>query len=60
MIAIIGDGSFQYSVQSLWTAAQAWSNSKPTMLEIPISAQVPRSSSEEHTRFESRAMRNRS
>jgi benzoylformate decarboxylase len=107
VIAIIGDGSFQYSVQSLWTAAQlhlpllivvlrneeycilksfaaleetpgvpgldipgfdiasiakgygcdsarledldaikkaavaAWSESKPTVLEIPISAQVP-------------------
>jgi benzoylformate decarboxylase len=82
VIAIIGDGSFQYSVQSLWTAAQlnlgvpgldipaltlfsiakgygcdverlddldaikkaavaARSKSKPTVLEIPISAQVP-------------------
>src|SRR3984885_835588 len=107
VIAIIGDGSFQYSIQSLWTAAQlrlpilivvpkndeycilksfavleetpgvpgldipgfdvvsiakgygcdaprlddleaikkaavaAWSKSKPTVLEIPISAQVP-------------------
>jgi benzoylformate decarboxylase len=107
VIAIIGDGSFQYSVQSLWTAAQlrlpilivvprndeycilksfavleqtpgvpglnipgfdfvsiakgygcdgarlndleaikkaaveAWSKSKPTVLEVPISAQVP-------------------
>jgi benzoylformate decarboxylase len=107
VIAIIGDGSFQYSVQSIWTAAQlhlpilivvprndeycilksfavleetpgvpgldipgldivsiakgygcdaarlddlvaikkaavaAWSKSKPTVLEIPISAQVP-------------------
>ena len=107
VIAIIGDGSFQYSVQSLWTAAQlnlpiliivprndeycilksfavleetpgvpgldipgfdivsiakgygchaerledldaikkaavaAWSKSRPTVLEIPISAQVP-------------------
>ena len=107
VVAIIGDGSFQYSVQSLWTAAQlrlpilivvprndeycilksfavleeapgvpalnipgfdivsiakgygcdaarledidaikkaavaAWSKSKPTVLEVPISAQVP-------------------
>jgi benzoylformate decarboxylase len=33
VIAIIGDGSFQYSVQSLWTAAQ---------LKLPILIVVPR------------------
>ena len=33
VIAIIGDGSFQYSVQSLWTAAQ---------LRLPILIVVPR------------------
>jgi len=33
IIAVIGDGSFQYSVQSLWTAAQ---------LRLPILIVVPR------------------
>jgi hypothetical protein len=33
VIAIIGDGSFQYSVQSLWTAAQ---------MRLPILIVVPR------------------
>jgi benzoylformate decarboxylase len=33
VIAIIGDGSFQYSVQSLWTAAQ---------LRLPLLIVVPR------------------
>jgi len=33
VIAVIGDGSFQYSVQSLWTAAQ---------LRLPILVVVPR------------------
>ena len=33
MIAIIGDGSFQYSIQSLWTAAQ---------LRLPILIVVPK------------------
>jgi thiamine pyrophosphate-dependent acetolactate synthase large subunit-like protein len=46
VVAIIGDGSFQYSVQSICdaisrAAAKALNRDVPTVLEVPISREVP-------------------